>query len=113
MNTIVVTAEDTLDIVSDTLQKHFPSTIFALRLEDPVIEKEGICGADIVWIEGPSRDQIEDLLDPFQSVNWDPATGKFRGRAHLAVDEDGELIQIVYNIDYLFCDGPSIAMNEL
>jgi len=113
MNTIVVTAEDTLDLVSDKLQKHYPSTVFAVRLENPVIEKEGICGADIIWVDGPSRDQVEDLLDPYQSVNWDPTTGEFGGRVHLAVDSEGDLIQIVYNIDYIFCDGPTIALEEL
>ena len=112
MTTIEVSAEETLELVSANIQKHFPTTVFAIRLEEPVIDREDICGIDVVWMDGPSRDQVEDLLDPFQSVNWDPSTGELGGRVHLAIDPEGELIQVVYNIDYIFCDGPTVAMEQ-
>ncbi len=112
MTTIEVSAEDTLELVSANIQKHFPTTVFAVRLEEPVIDREEICGIDVVSMEGPSRDQVEDSLDPFQSVNWDPSTGELDGRVHLAIDPEGDLVQVVYNIDYIFCDGPTVAMEQ-
>jgi len=112
MTTVVVTAEETLELVSGMLQKKFPSTVFAVRLEDPVVDQDDICGVDVIWVDGPSRDRVEDLLDQFQSVNWDPTTGELGTRAHYAVNDDGELIQVLFNIDYIFCDGPALAHEQ-
>ena len=36
METVIVSAEETIEMVSDTLQKRYPSTVFAVRLEDTV-----------------------------------------------------------------------------
>jgi len=112
METICVNAEEAVEQISDTLQRTFPETVFAVRLEDPVIEREDICGIDVIWIDGPRRDQVEDLLDAFQSINWDPRTGQLGGRVHFAVTPEGKLVQVMYNIDYIFCDGPSEALFE-
>ena len=57
MTTVVVTAEETLEMVSEMLQNKFPSTVFAVRLEDPVVDQDDICGVDVIWVEGPSRRQ--------------------------------------------------------
>ena len=56
---------------------------------------------------------MEDLLDRYQSVAWDPSTGELGGRMHYAVDEHGDLVKVVYNIDYIFCDGPTLATEQL
>lgn len=110
METIIVTADETVEQICGVLQSAFPDTVFAVRLEEPVIEREEICGVDVIWVDGPARDLVEDLLDPFQGVNWDPRTGELGGRVHMAINEAGELIRIVHNIDYIFCDGPTEAL---
>ncbi len=110
MEIICITAEEALERIAETLQRSYPESVFAVRLEDPVTEREDICGIDVIWVEGPRRDQVEDLLDAFQSVNWDPRTGELGGRSHYAVSEQGILVQLMYNIDYIFCDGPSEAL---
>ena len=107
METICITAEEAVERIAETLQRNYPETVFAVRLEEPLVEKEDICGIDVIWVEGPRRDQVEDILDAFQSINWDPKTGKLAGRVHFAVSEEGRLVQVVYNIDYIFCDGPT------
>ena len=112
METVFVTAEEAVEQISRSLQVHFPETVFAVRLEDPVMESEDICGIDVIWVDGPSRDQIEDLLDGFQGVNWDPRSGQLVSRMHHAVNPEGDLIQVVYNIDYIFCDGPVEAISQ-
>jgi len=110
METICVTAEEAVEKIAETLQRNYPDTVFAVRLEDPVTEREDICGIDVIWIDGPNRGQIEDLLDAFQSINWDPRTGELGGRMHFAVTDEGQLVQIMYNIDYIFCDGPTESL---
>jgi len=109
MKTVLVSAEETIEMVSETLQKRYPSTVFAVRLEDAVDQERDICGLDVIWVDGPSRDRVEDLVDRFQGVNWDPATGALKSRSHYAVTPEGDLVQIFYNVDYIFCDGPMLA----
>jgi hypothetical protein len=110
METICVSAEEAVEKIAETLQRNYPETVFAVRLEEPVIEREDICGIDVIWVDGPNRGQVEDVLDAFQSINWDPRTGELGGRMHYAISEDGRLVQIMYNIDYIFCDGPSESL---
>ena len=112
MDTIFVTAEEAVEQISTSLQRYFPETVFAVRLEDPVMDSEDICGIDVIWVDGPGRDQVEDILDAFQGVNWDPRTGELVSRMHHAVTPEGELVQVVYNIDYIFCDGPVEALSQ-
>lgn len=109
MKTVIMSAEQTLELVHETLQKRYPSTVFAVRLEDELEAEDGICGVDVIWVEGPARDRVEDMLDQFQGVNWNPATGELQSRSHYAVNEDGELVRVLYNVDYIFCDGPMLA----
>ena len=111
METVIVSAEETIEMVSDTLQKRYPSTVFAVRLEDTVEHMDDICGLDVIWIDGPSRERVEDLVDRFQGVNWDPATGALKSRSHYAVTPEGNLVRVVFNVDYIFCDGPMLAVS--
>ncbi len=106
METEFVTAEQTVDLISQALQEDFPNAVFAVRLEDPLLLMKDIRGVDVIWIDGPNRDQVEDLLDRFQGVTWDPRTGRLEGRSHYMVNAEGVLVQLFYNIDYIFCDGP-------
>ncbi len=112
METVFVTADEAVERISISLQAHFPETVFAVRLEDPVTEREDICGIDVIWVDGPDRDQVEDLLDGFQGVSWDPKSGNLLSRMHHAVNTQGELVRVVYNIDYIFCDGPVEAFTQ-
>lgn len=111
METDFVTAERTVDLISQALQEDFPNAVFAVRLEDPLLLKKDIRGVDVIWVDGPNRDQVEDILDQFQGVTWDPRTGRLEGRSHYIVNVEGVLVQVFYNIDYIFCDGPASAVH--
>jgi len=106
MNTVFVTAAETVSLISQALHEEFPATVFAVRLEDPVYRVTDIRGVDVVWVEGPSREEVEDVLEHFQGMTWDPETGILEGRSHLVVDDEGSLTRVFYNVDYIFCDGP-------
>jgi len=95
-------------MISDVLQRRYPTTVFAVRLEEPVSGVEDIRGVDVIWVEGPARDRVEDQLDHFQGISWNPSSGEFQDRDHFAVTEDGQLIRVLYNVDYIFCDGPAL-----
>ena len=110
MNTVFVTAADTVNLIARALREDFPSTVFAVRLEDPVYSISDIRGVDVVWVDGPNRDQVESLLEQFQGMTWDPETGVLEGRSHLVVGADGQLTRVFYNVDYIFCDGPVPAI---
>lgn len=112
MDTVLVPAADAVRQIQTALSVHFPTTVFAVRLEDSLLNKEDVCGVDVIWVEGPTRDQVEDVLDRFQGVRWDPRSGELDGRSHYMVSEDGRLIQVYYNVDYIFCDGPATAILE-
>ena len=106
MDTVFVTAADTVNLIARVLHEEFPSSVFAVRLEDPVRAIGDIRGVDVIWADGPSREEVEDVLERFQGMTWDPQTGVLEGRSHLVVGEDGELTRVFYNVDYIFCDGP-------
>lgn len=106
MDTIIVSAQSAVRKIEKVLAEEFPDTEFTVRLEDPVLDSTDIRGVDVVWVDGPSREDIEDVLDQFQSVSWDPLSGILASRTHYNVDSEGYLVRIVYNIDYIFCDGP-------
>ena len=108
MKTVIVSAEETMELVHETLQKRYPSTVFAVRLEDRIEQRDDICGVDVIWVDGPARDRVEDMLDQFQGVNWNPSTGELQSRSHYAVNDNGELVRVLYNVDYFFCDGPML-----
>lgn len=112
MEPVLIPADEAVEMISAELQRTFPETVFAVRLEDSMLENSEICGVDVIWIDGPSRDRVEDLLDRFQGVSWDPRTGKLDGRIHYVVSPEGQLAQVFYNIDYIFCDGPVTAVFE-
>ena len=109
MNTVFVTAAETVNLIAHALHEEFPATVFAVRLEDPVYSITDIRGVDVLWVDGPSREEVEDALERFQGMTWDPETGVLEGRSHMVIDEDGELTRVFYNVDYVFCDGPMAA----
>lgn len=110
MKTVFITAADTVNLIVQALHDDFPSTVFAVRLEDPVYSISDIRGVDVVWVDGPNRDQVEKRLERFQGMTWDPETGVLEGRSHLVVGADGHLTRVFYNVDYIFCDGPTAAV---
>ena len=105
MNTIIISAQRTISLISHTLSDAFPNVDFIVRLEDPVLNSKDIRGVDVIWSGGPSREEIEDVLDQYQSVSWDPLSGTLAGRTHYNVSENGDLVRVTYNIDYIFCNG--------
>jgi len=113
MQSILVSAPDTVRDIRQVLEKRFPSTIFAVRLEDPALDSGELRGVDVVWSTGPSREDVEDVLDTFQGVRWDPRSGALDSRSHFMVAADGELVEVYYNIDYIFCNGPSTSVMEI
>ena len=106
MDTIIISAQRTIDLIAQTLAEEFPNAEFMVRVEDPLLTSKDIRGVDVVWSGGPSREEMEDVLDQYQSVSWDPLTGILSGRTHYTVNESGDLNRVTYNIDYIFCDGP-------
>lgn len=106
MESVFISALDTVELIADALHQEFPETSFDVRPEEEPFADAEICGVDVNWVEGPTREQVQDLVDRFQGVNWDPGTGTLNGRSHWVVDSAGRLVQIFYNIDYIFCNGP-------
>ncbi len=109
MKTVFVPATKTVDLIAKTLNKEFPETVFAVRLEDPVDRITDIRGVDVIWVDGPKRDEVEHVVERFQGMSWDPKTGVLEGRSHLVIDSEGNLTRVFYNVDYIFCDGPVTA----
>jgi hypothetical protein len=107
METVFISALDTVELIAAALRKEFPQTTFDVRPEDEPADGTQICGVDVEWRSGPSREQVEDLVDRYQGVRWDPGTGTLEGRSHWVIDGGGRLVRIIYNIDYIFCSGPS------
>jgi hypothetical protein len=113
MDTIIISAQRTVGIIAKTLAEEFVETDFAVRLEDPLLTSADIRGVDVVWCDGPTREEIEDVLDQYQSVSWDPLTGTLSSRTHYNVNESGDLVRVMYNIDYIFCDGPAEQVSSV
>ena len=107
MDTNIVSAPRTVSKIAQTLANEFPDSDFIVRLEDPLLVLSDIRGVDVVWTSGPTREEIEDVLDQYQGVSWDPLTGILSSRMHYNVNERGDLMRVSYNIDYIFCDGPA------
>jgi len=112
MHSILVSAPAAVREIRQVLEKRFPSTIFAVRLEDPTLDSKDLRGVDVVWTSGPSREEVEDVLDIFQGVRWDPRSGELDSRSHFMVSPGGELVEVFYNVDYIFCNGPSASVLE-
>jgi Large polyvalent protein associated domain 29 len=111
METLIISAEQSVELISSILQEEYPNAVFAVRLEDPVLSKMDMRGVDVIWVDGPDRDQVEETLDRFQGINWDPRTGELDRRSHYVVTSEGVLRRVFYNIDYIFCDGPIPAIH--
>lgn len=103
-------AVETAEQVSRTLEEKFPDTLFALRLDVPVFPD-----ADpdrlrrsliVVWAGEPTREAVEQAVERFQGMEWDPYTGLLRQTERLLVDDRGRLVEVQYGLDYIFCEGP-------
>ncbi|MBO6575768.1 MAG: hypothetical protein JJ896_12260 [Rhodothermales bacterium] len=109
MRTVNVSAKATAELISRTLSDAYPGTLFAVNIAEPQGRRD-IHGIDVVWIDGPKREQVEEMLDRFQGVSWDPRTGNLDSRSHMQVGRDGLLEEVFYDIDYIFCDGPTTVL---
>lgn len=112
MEFVFISTFDTVELIADALRQEFPDTVFDVRPEEDTFLDGGICGVDVDWHGGPTREQVQDVVDRFQGVNWDPGTGTLNGRSHWVVDSAGRLVQIFYNVDYVFCNGPRVLFAE-
>jgi len=109
MHTVHITADATADLLARTLSETYPGVVFAVN----IVEAQGrrdISGIDVVWVDGPKREKVEEVVDRFQGVSWDPRTGNLDSRAHLHVGAEGGLQEPYYDIDYIFCDGPTVVL---
>ena len=109
MESVFVSTLDTVELIADALTQEFPDTWFDVAPEDDAALDSGICGVDVNWSVGPSREQVQDVVERFQGVAWDPGTGTLSGRYHWVVDSAGRLARVFYNVDYIFCNGPVVA----
>jgi hypothetical protein len=109
MRTVNVSAKATAGLISTALSEFSPGTVFAVNIADPEGRRD-IHGLDVIWIEGPKREKVEEMLDRYQGVSWDPRTGNLDARSHLQVGDDGQLEEVFYDIDYIFCDGPTTVL---
>lgn len=109
MRTVNVSAKATAEVISRALTEQYPATVFAVNIADPSGRRD-IHGIDVIWVDGPKRENVEELLDRFQGVSWDPRTGNLDTRSHLQVGGDGQLEEIYYDVDYIFCDGPTTVL---
>jgi hypothetical protein len=109
MRTVNVSANATAELITRSLSEEYPATVFAVQIADPS-GRRGIHPIDVIWVDGPKREKVEELLDRFQGVSWDPRTGNLDSRSHLQVGADGNLEEVFYDIDYIFCDGPTTVL---
>ena len=106
-----IPAEATVGLIVSTLERKFPGVLFAYRLDPPVAYRYGatheLRGLDIVWVEGPDREAVEEIMASYQGIEWDPRSGQLEESVHFVVNEQGEMERVRYGIDYIFCDGPA------
>jgi hypothetical protein len=106
---ISLTSQTTLQLVRSALKRAFPGIRFEISLEVPQAPydlTQNVTAAIVAWQNGPRRESVEDVMAPFQSLEWDAETGVLREAEHFEVTADGRLQRIVYGIDYVVCDGP-------
>lgn len=102
------TAVETAEKVYRILEEKFPGVVFAVRLDTPV-QADPECrhrSMRVVWADGPSREEVEQAVERFQGIEWDPQTGLLRMTERLLVDDKGRLVSVQYGVDYIFCEGP-------
>ncbi len=110
MQRVTISIEETVERLMKALEEQYPDTLFALRRGEGTESRRDLRSVDLVWIDGPSREEVEESIDRFQGVTWDPRSGTLESRSHFQVAEDGSLVQVHYDLDYIFCDGPTRAL---
>jgi len=106
MEHLRIPTETLVEQLTETLARRFPTTVFAVRYNDPGPGLLDFRCLDVIWTDGPSRDRVEEVLEPFQGREWDPATGRLGKALRYQVDHAGRLVQVRYDVSYIFCDGP-------
>src|SRR5690606_30169304 len=108
MHTINFTTRSTAEIVRKDLETRFPGTRFVVTVDLPV-EPFGpslaLVGLLVRWADGPTREQVEDVVSRYQGLEWNPQTGVLEEHEHMDVTDEGELRRIRYGVDYVFVDG--------
>ncbi len=110
VKTLHFTSNVTIELIRSTLHKRFPRTDFEISIEvpRPPFNLTQLVSAVVVrWNNGPDRDLVEDVVAPYQSLDWDPLSGVLQAMEHMEINANGELQQINYGIDYVLCEGPS------
>lgn len=110
MQRVTISIEETVERMMAALEEQFPDTVFALRHPELEGNRRDLRSVDLVWVDGPSREDVEEIIDRFQGVTWDPRSGTLEARSHFQVAGDGSLVEVLYDLDYIFCDGPSRAL---
>ncbi len=110
VQTLHFTSNVTVELIRRELEQRFPDANFEISIEvpRPPFELTQLVSAVIVrWNDGPDRDLVEDVVAPYQSLDWDPLSGVLQAMEHMEINANGELQQINYGVDYVLCDGPS------
>jgi len=108
-----MTLNETKETIARLLEQRFPGVLFALRQDKPVyhgpLEDRGCGSLEVLWASGPTREEVQEVVEPFQGIDWDPQTGFLMAADRLAVNPDGILERMTYGVDYIFCSGPLIG----
>lgn len=112
MQRVTISIEETVERLMASLEDQFPGTLFALRRTGEDGPRRDLKGVDLVWIEGPAREEVEEAIDGFQGITWDPRSGHLESRCHFQVGADGQLVEVLYDLDYIFCDGPTRTLRR-
>jgi len=104
---------ETKRIVTAHLERRFPGVLFAIRPGKPVkhgpLEDRGSGSLEVLWATGPTRDAVQEVIEPFQGIDWDPHTGFLMAADRLSINEEGLIESTNYGVDYIFCAGPLIG----
>ena len=63
------------------------------------------------WKEGPSIDEVEEVVGKFQGLDWNPSTGVLEEIDHREVTPEGRLLSLNYGVDYVLLDGPELDLS--
>ncbi|MCB0718619.1 MAG: hypothetical protein KDD65_09235 [Bacteroidetes bacterium] len=114
MQKISFTARTTAEIVRRYLADRFRSTHFEVSIDHP-IEPFGpalaLTGIVVRWKEGPSIDEVEEVVGKFQGLDWNPSTGVLEEIDHMEVTPEGRLLSLNYGVDYVLLDGPELDLS--
>lgn len=109
---ISLTSRTTVQLLRSALDVAFPQAEFDVRLDVPVAPfalTQNVTAAIVSWKSGPRREHVEDVVAPFQSLEWDAETGVLREAEHFEVTAEGRVQRIVYGVDFVVCEGPGVT----